>query len=1434
MTTPQLIKDLVTVRNHPTVIRLEHLQQGDASWISHSYYITPEIKNHLQSLKTTLQNNHGCGLFLIGHYGSGKSHFLAYIAQQIQSNQWLSEQPEFCAISLINYRAENSLEDIVCENLKLQQHPDRRDIFSQLNQRCPSGLFLILDELSEFLRSKKNASNFNEDVRFLQFLGEWSQHNKFWILAAMQEQIEHTGELEYALYRKIKDRYPLRLLLTTVHVRNLISDSVLIKAPDYQIQVAQLTQQLQQAFPQAPLDAELLNQIYPLHPMTIELLEEVRDRFSQSRGIIEFTVNQLNGNTQKQLSGFIEQPWGSLLTPDYIVDHFADLFEIQPEFLPIAQQLFPYYRKQISQLLKTEKLQQLAWKLLKLLILVYITPGRQQLSASQAAYWLLFKVTRIDPDKNLHIVKKVLNTLADDGRFVIQQNNEFKLDFKDDGFDDLEQHLKREIKDIQNRGEVVFEILAPLLKNVKFSPWFTSRENWQFRQFIWHFHERKMALYLGDNEPVDIKQSDVVFCIRLPWGEQAIIPHCAMIIPEKIQLTTEIIELAAMQLISERPLRQPAKQRLLQQINSRQHFFEVAIRTSYANAQLLTMQGEAISNIKFDVSKSFEYYIELTGRWLLQHNFPAFERFAPSYGPLPKEAYRSFMKQAIHHDVLGETSDNYVKLIREAYLIPLGLLRRQGRDYLATKSLGRHDLVSLVLNLLDQQPAPKVIYQHLTAPIYGLVPDQIHCLLYFLFIMGDIDIIKGTQSLRDHFETLTHPWSYDKIIAGHALTTEQVNSLTQLADFLKIRIPKQWTVVAQKQTINQVKSKSVQSKQKLQTLLLKLNEIEQADGLTEKVQQVIANWNALHQSSNEIYAFQQFLYEISSTRQFIHLLDEVSALPDKIENILREHQRFQHLLTQFQSLENIEIVDEFLSELTDAPPLNQPDELANWLSLVKSGYLRYQISYKRSHDLWWQQQKDHAILNWQPASVSLSEHIGLKTSVMQFNQLQQQARQKLCQQISPLEYQVICRCAYNGKNSPIEALFEKLNQLKNDIEKNLNHFFSQQKVKEQVKQYVNEQIESNPQTQLYLQGEKQLPKLTNIEQFDQRLIGIEMTKTLDCSELFELITEQIWQPERLIDTFSQWITQQLGQCKQIKFNKVQITDSKDTLLAWTAQQCLNFAQPLPSSMSQQQHQAMAKIILPEWLSQTTIENIEQLKLGHSSLLKILKWLDQGHLKLPKNGSNKGYIRQIQQMKCPPEIVTAEQLANEINDAYHCHIIMMQVNQSDWLAYLDQLNNLKISVSTANDILKQYKTAQWLIIDAMGISVYPLMISSMTDFFPDWQVDQMGFMQISSPSTTANFYQQLTDERHQHSFEKINCLDDKIHHSFLPYEDLMNVVKAELKFSIKQCLTKMEANQPLLIFADHGFRIDKSGKKYSHGGSTTIEQVTPYFYLRNDN
>jgi polynucleotide 5'-kinase involved in rRNA processing len=73
----QAIRDIVSVPEHPTVVRLDALGTQGADWIEQSYCLTDDVRNHLNALEFSFSSNKGRGIFVIGPYGSGKSHLLA-------------------------------------------------------------------------------------------------------------------------------------------------------------------------------------------------------------------------------------------------------------------------------------------------------------------------------------------------------------------------------------------------------------------------------------------------------------------------------------------------------------------------------------------------------------------------------------------------------------------------------------------------------------------------------------------------------------------------------------------------------------------------------------------------------------------------------------------------------------------------------------------------------------------------------------------------------------------------------------------------------------------------------------------------------------------------------------------------------------------------------------------------------------------------------------------------------------------------------------------------------------------------------------------------------------------------------------------------------------------------------------------------------------
>ncbi len=1451
---PQIIADHLDVPPHPTVVRLDDLQTADAQWISESYYITEDVKNHLHALTLTLKKPVGSGIFLIGHFGSGKSHFLAYLIQQIQSGQFSGIKPDIHYCSLVNFAAQHSLESIVFKQFGIEQIQgekalDRREAFAKMQQKCKQGVLLILDELSEFLRSKAEPAQFNEDIRFLQFMGEWAQDNPLWILAAMQEQIEHTGDLDHALYRKIKDRYPLRFLLTPVHVRDLISQTLLIKKPSYDEAVSLLARDLSQGFPEKLIDQKNLCQLYPLHPVTLDLLEEVRDCFSQARGIVEFVVTQLRGHEARNIRPFLQRPWGELLTADYIVDHFKDLFEIQPEFLPLSNQCLAYYRQHITQLFSQPRQQKLAKQLIKLLMLVYISPARQSMRADEALYWLMFRATRLDYNKNLQLLQGILDTLVEQGRFVERNGKNYQLNLKQDSQAELAQHLTRAKNTLQGNDAQIFDTISEVLKESRFNPFEISQNEWQARHFRWHFHQRNYRVCLGDvlgdvpsdtvgdivdeadvgrqsGAYINTSESDCIYLqIGLPWLKSNRINNVALLQPSVIELTPQWLELAAMLQVKQHPLGNQAKTLLLRQIKERSALFFNEVKQAYQQSSVYYDGVKSDQYLMLDVAKPFIEIIEQVIERLLKKRYASFERFAPSYGALSKDIWNNFLRHGLSHNVFKLEAHDAMRLIQEAYLLPMGLLKRKGHEYILPRRLDRHELVSIVLSMLEHEPHPNTIYQHLSEPVYGLVPDQVHCLLYFLLIQGEIDILKDQHSLRDSFETLLDPRQYDRVVSANALSDSEVNALQTLLKSLGLKVPEQWSVSAQRSALDQLQNLAQQSRQQLQNLFNHLPENETQ--LKQKISQMLAQWTTLNQGDDVFQGWQQFLYEVDSVQQFVNDTKQLESLPQKINQFISELGRYQHLQSQFQQQTETDIA---FAEIEPPPSMEYPDQFNQWLVKTSDRYKIWCQKYTEKHNAWWAALEFKQLLSWQPPEISRSQHMGLEDELMQFERLKNQMGKKICQGIDNLDYQAFCHCGFNGEQADVLDELKKLEQLKQHIERQLKHFFQQNKVKQRIKEWSQQGVEVNPATQKYIAGKEKIPEIKELDLFDSYLGGVEISHVIDSNQLIDAVCDTQWEPDKLAHTLQKWVDN-FRQYASLRIEKNRRINN-DSLLSWVTQQALQTGCELPQNLNQNQHQQIVDAIRPEWIKPVLWQNLDVMGFSRKARVKLLAYV-------PEEVSP-----EIAENKLASSVSIARELAQEISASnyaelasmseryYLAHDLFMARDKKVWLEKLNQLAQLRIDPPAIllENYLSETPPLQWLVLDAFALPLLNTIKENLPEWFSAWQLESVDFAMVSEKTTTDAFYRSLLNNNDKLKFIKINTIDEQIHRRFPGFNDLKKIIKTELSIAIKYKISELDVTRPLMISADHGFRISENGTAYLHGGSSTLERVIPVLRL----
>ena len=280
------------------------------------------------------------------------------------------------------------------------------------------GLVLLVDELSEFLRSKPDARAYNEDIRFLQYLGEEAASFPLWVIGALQEWIEETGEIRQDTFNKIKDRYPVRLKLGRAHIEDLVSERLIRHKEGADSRISDLFHSLKRYFPTFPVTEERFRRLYPVHPSTCILLDRLKTLFSEHRGVIDFIHFRLKGDPERHIPELLGRPAHELLGPDVIFDHFMERIVERTETQIYVERVYRYYEAELPGLFPDPDQRHVAMVAVKLLILFAISPVTYSYPVRLMAEMILYQVTPLETDMNYHFLQEIMAKLAREGSYV--------------------------------------------------------------------------------------------------------------------------------------------------------------------------------------------------------------------------------------------------------------------------------------------------------------------------------------------------------------------------------------------------------------------------------------------------------------------------------------------------------------------------------------------------------------------------------------------------------------------------------------------------------------------------------------------------------------------------------------------------------------------------------------------------------------------------------------------------------------------------------------------------------------------------------------------------------------------------------------------------------------------------------------------------------
>ncbi len=713
-------------------------------------------------------------------------------AQELQDfleEKDLAREDLFCAegLSFLEEFLERS-------NLPYRFKYDRQKLFNNLSHTLLeggfSGVIVLIDELSEFLRSKPDGRRFNEDIRFLQFLGEFSSREPLWIVATLQEEIEKTGQTSPQAFNKIKDRYPTRFMLSGSHLQELITQRLRKLKSGAEEKVAEIYEYYRQAFPHLEVSQQEFLQLYPIHPRTIDLLENLKPLFSQHRGVVDFIHHRLRGDEGRDIEGMLEKSCLELLTPDKIFDHFTDRLREMVETSPYYEKVYGYYEQEISHLLPEED-EEAGLKAVKLLILFRISPIVRQYNVRDMANMLLYRVTDLDPAVNYEHLNDILSRLQTAGAYLaLEKTGEGALDncYRVDLEADISLIIKQKLAYIKDSlfpedhriftrlGQLVNEGQLPLAelmeagKTLRSVNWQnTERSGWlifgafqdttsgELEEMVRELQKEEEDFVLFMGRPLQIEQErDYMKGNLLPEVPAGLAEAVAFWQPRELEERDLLLESLAYLLLLEEyqddasTTGREIKERIEKHLKDYEERISRLFITAYFSGNIINGNGEVVMDPQEAGFVSFKNVLEKIVFRLLSKHFPNHVQIAPFHGYLSNSQLQELEEKFLQPGEISVADPGATGVVRtiESFLKPMDLIKRTGRNLRLQIQPQKNQLISELFSCLEQERTPlEEVYLQMRKGPYGLGNRQFKLLVTALIYSGYLTAYTEKQKL---------------------------------------------------------------------------------------------------------------------------------------------------------------------------------------------------------------------------------------------------------------------------------------------------------------------------------------------------------------------------------------------------------------------------------------------------------------------------------------------------------------------------------------------------------------------------------------------------------------------------------------------------------------------------------------------------------------
>jgi hypothetical protein len=326
------IRDLIEFEEVEEVIKL-HAERED---IVRSYVISESLQRNLLYMLELLSGATHKSFNIIGNYGTGKSHFLSFVAAILEhpdKRREIVDGPVRQAATKLDRKYL-----VVKFELGATQVPLRHVFFDQVQRQLldhydieiapvdldrdydnvakmgevvaavkatdpEAGLMVIVDEISDSLK-QKSPEVMTYDLNFLRELGQISQSLDFVYIGAMQEHVFTNPKYvqQAANIARVAERF-VDVTITKEDVARVLSERVLRKSPEQRLRLQGLLGDHKTYFTNLAEQLPHYVDTFPIHPYVIEMFEQLP--YFESRGIIGFAVDNVKPILDEEAPRFI-------------------------------------------------------------------------------------------------------------------------------------------------------------------------------------------------------------------------------------------------------------------------------------------------------------------------------------------------------------------------------------------------------------------------------------------------------------------------------------------------------------------------------------------------------------------------------------------------------------------------------------------------------------------------------------------------------------------------------------------------------------------------------------------------------------------------------------------------------------------------------------------------------------------------------------------------------------------------------------------------------------------------------------------------------------------------------------------------------------------------------------------------------------------------